>query len=40
MGEGQRESKERDNLIEGDIMGLVRSLILGKFPGIHKDDTS
>ena len=37
-GDRQRESKERDILIEGAIMELVRSLTLGKFPGIHKDD--
>ena len=30
------ESKERDILIEGAIMGLARNLTLGKFPGIHK----
>ena len=31
---------ERDNLIEGAIMGLGRNLVLGEFPGIHKDDPS
>ena len=34
----ERENKERDILIEGDIMGLVKSLSLGKFPRIYKDD--
>ena len=34
----KRESKERDILMEGAIMGLVRNLVLGKIPGIHKDD--
>ena len=34
------ESKERDVLIEGVIMGLARNLALEKFPGIHKDDPS
>ena len=32
------ESKERDILIDGVIMGLARNLALEKFPGIHKDD--
>ena len=32
------ESKERDILIEGAIVGLARNLALGKFPGAHKDD--
>ena len=36
----ESESKESDLLIEGLIMGLGRSLVLGKFPRIHKDDTS
>ena len=34
------ESKERDILIEGAIMGLARNLALEKFPEIHKDDPS
>ena len=34
------ESKERDILIEGAIMGLARNLSLEKFSGIHKDDPS
>ena len=34
----ERESNERDILIEGAIMGLGRNLVLGKFPGIHKDE--
>ena len=35
-----RESNERVILIEGATMGLGRNLILGNFPGIHKDDPS
>ena len=35
-----RESKERGFFIEGAIMGLVRNLTLGKFPGIQKHDPS
>ena len=34
------ESKERDIVIEGAIMGLARNLALEKFSGIHKDDPS
>ena len=34
------ESEERDILIEGDIMGLARNLVLEKVPEIHKDDPS
>ena len=34
------ESKERDILIEGAVMGLARNPALEKFPGIHKDDPS
>ena len=34
------ESKERDILIEGAIIGLARNVVLEKFPGIHKDDPS
>ena len=40
MGEGQRQSKERDILIEGAIVGLTRNLTLDKFPEIYKDDPS
>ena len=40
MEEGQNESKERDILIEGAIIGLVRNLALGEFPEIYKDDPS
>ena len=36
--EGQTDSNERSILVEGAIMGLERNLVLGKFPGIHKDD--
>ena len=34
------ESKKRDILIEGAIIGLARNLALEKFPGIHKDAPS
>ena len=34
------ESKERDLLIDRDIMGLTRNLTLKKFLEIHKDDPS
>ena len=34
------ESKKRDILIEGAIVGLARNLSLEKFLGIHKDDLS
>ena len=34
MGGTERESKEKDILIEGAIMGLGRNLM----PGTHKDD--
>ena len=37
-GRTERENKERDILIEEAIMGQVRNLALGKFPGIHKND--
>ena len=39
-GRTETESKERDILIEGVIMGLARNLVLEKFPGIHKDEPS
>ena len=39
-GEGQRESKKMDILIEGVIRGLSKNTALGKFQGIHKDDPS
>ena len=35
-GKIERESKERDILIEGAIKGLARNEALGKFPGIHR----
>lgn len=35
-----RTRKEIYLLTEGIIMGLGRNLVLGKFPGIHKNDTS
>ena len=34
------ESKERNILIEGAIVGLARNVALEKFSGIHKDDPS
>ena len=40
MEEDRDESKERDILIEGAIVGLARNLTLEKFPRIHKDDHS
>ena len=39
-GRTETESKERDILTEGAIMGLARNLTLEKTPGIHKDDSS
>ena len=39
-GRTERESKERDILIEAAIMGLARNLTLMKFSGIHKVDSS
>ena len=39
-GRIEKYSKERDILIEGAIVGLARNLVLGKFPGNHKDDPS
>lgn len=36
IGERQRGRVSKE--IEGAIMGLVRNLTLGKFPGIDKDD--
>ena len=30
----------RDILIKGAIVRLGRNLVIGKFPGIHKDDVS
>ena len=39
VGEGtERESKERDILIEGAIIKLGTNLVLGKLPGTHKDE--
>ena len=34
------ESKIRDNIIEGGIIGLKRNQALGRFPNICKDDTN
>ena len=39
-GGTEKESNERDILIEGAIMGLGRNLVPGKLPGIHKEDPS
>ena len=40
VGRGmERERNERDILIEGAILWLGRNLVLGKLPGIHKDDS-
>ena len=36
----ERECKERDNLIEGIIMGLARHVALKKFPEIYKTEPS
>ena len=36
----ERETSERIILMEGAIMELGGNLVLGKFPGIHKDDPS
>ena len=36
----ETESKERDILIEGAIIGLTKNLALEKSPGIYKDDPS
>lgn len=33
----ERERTEKDILIEGDIMGLGKNLVLDKFTGIHRD---
>lgn len=32
------ECDERDTLIEGDMVGSERNPVLGKFPGMHKND--
>ena len=37
-GRDRDEIKERDILIEGTSMGLIRNLTLEKFSGIHKND--
>lgn len=39
-GRSERENKERVILTEEIIIGLVRNLAIGKFPGTHKDDPS
>ena len=36
MGVTERESKERDILTEGAIMGLARNLAREKFPETHR----
>lgn len=35
-GGKERESNDRDILIEGAIVEFGRNLVQGKFPGIHK----
>ena len=40
LGQGQRVRAKKEIRIKGAIIGLVRNLSLGKFPGIHKDDPS
>lgn len=37
-GRREGESKQRDILIEGVLMGLASNWSLGNFPGIHKGD--
>ena len=37
-GRTKRERNQRAILIEEAIKGLARSMALGKFPEIHKDD--
>lgn len=37
VGRTKWESNERGILIEGAIIGLRKTLVQGKFPGIHKD---
>ena len=39
-GRTEMESKDRDILTEGTIVGLARKLALEKFPRIHKNDPS
>ena len=36
----EAESKEKDILIEGAIIGIARNLALEKVPGIHKNNPS
>ena len=36
----ERKSREKDNLIERDIVGRAINLSLGNLPGIHKNDSS
>lgn len=40
QGKDREVERERDILIVRSIMGLERNLTLGKFPVIHKDDSS
>ena len=37
-GRTEKESKKRDILIEGAIIGLARNLAPGKFQEIHKNE--
>ena len=39
-GRTERESKERDTMIDGAIMWLARNLALRKLPGICKEGPS
>ena len=36
----ERESNEKDILIEGAIMELRKNLMSGKLPGIHKNNSN
>ena len=40
MGERIEDNKNRDTIIEGDILGLQRNQALGKCLEIYKNDTS
>ena len=40
VGEGWRESNERDIWIEGNIIGFGRNLVPGKLLGVHQGYSS
>lgn len=40
MGRTERESRQRDILIQGVLMGLASNRALGNFPRLHKGDPS